>query len=275
MEIHVIDAFTDRPFRGNPAAVLVMDRYPSDAALQQIAMEMNLSETAFLCKENDGLYRLRWFTPEVEVDLCGHATLASAHHLWESGAEALSQPLSFMTLSGLLTAVPLDNGWIQLDFPSEPVSAIPVTEQLLSALGLSEPPRFAGNNRLDVLIELDSAQAVHDLNPDFAAIASWEGVRGVLVTARSEDLTLPDGVQVDFVSRCFFPAIGINEDPVTSSAHCALTPYWQTKLGKHTLCAMQLSARTGILQLQVAGDRIKLAGQAVTVLKGTLQLSLP
>ncbi|TVY01857.1 PhzF family phenazine biosynthesis protein [Paenibacillus cremeus] len=268
--IHIVDAFADRPFRGNPAAVCLLERYPSDAVMQQIAMEMNLSETAFLCpcpEEGEHHFQLRWFTPVTEVDLCGHATLASAHYLWDTGAAPLDRQLSFHTRSGLLTAKPSGDGWIQLDFPAEPVSEVEVNpDRLIAALGGVSSYRFVGTNRMDMVVELDSEETVRSLTPDFTAIRGLTGLRGLVVTARSSNPAY------DFVSRCFFPGLGIDEDPVTGSTHCGLAPYWQPKLGRDQFIAKQLSGRTGTLRLAIAGDRVKLSGQAVTVLNGALQL---
>ncbi len=266
IEMHIIDAFADSPFRGNPAAVCLLERYPSDPWLQQVAMEMNLSETAFLSPQEDGSHRLRWFTPTVEVDLCGHATLASAHYLWETGRAERNRTLTFHTLSGQLTASASEDGWIRLDFPVEQITETQAPDLLSDALG-GAVPRFVGTNQLDLLVELDSEEAVRGLKPDFAAMAEL-GARGVLATARSQD------DRYDFVSRCFFPVLGIDEDPVTGSAHCALAPYWGDKLGKDRMTAVQASARTGVLRLALTGDRLHIRGQAVTVLKGSL-LHLP
>lgn len=266
IEMHVIDAFADKPFHGNPAAVCLLERFPSDQWLQQVAMEMNLSETAFLSPQEDGSFRLRWFTPTVEVDLCGHATLASAHYLWETGRVDRKQALTFHTLSGQLTASASEDGWIRLDFPVEQITETEAPDRLADALG-GAVPRFVGTNQLDLLVELDLEEAVRELKPNFSVMAEL-GVRGVLATARSQD------ERYDFVSRCFFPALGIDEDPVTGSAHCALAPYWRDKLGKDQMTAIQSSARTGVLRLTLAGDRLHIRGQAVTVLKGSL-LHLP
>ncbi|GLI09841.1 MULTISPECIES: PhzF family phenazine biosynthesis protein [Paenibacillus] len=262
IEMHVIDAFADKPFRGNPAAVCLLERYPSDPWLQQVAMEMNLSETAFLSPQEDGSYRLRWFTPTVEVDLCGHATLASAHYLWETERADRKQALTFHTLSGQLTASQSEDGWIRLDFPVERITETDAPDRLADALG-GAVPRFVGTNGLDLLVELDSEEAVRELKPNFTVMAEL-GVRGVLITARSQD------ERYDFASRCFFPALGIDEDPVTGSAHCALAPYWQDKLGKDRMTAIQSSARTGVLRLALVDDRLHIHGQAVTALKGSL-----
>lgn len=257
--IFQVDAFTDRPFRGNPAAVCLLDA-PADAAwMQQVAAEMNLSETAFLWSEGND-YRLRWFTPAVEVDLCGHATLAGAHTLWESGILYPAALARFQTRSGLLTAARID-GWIELNFPATPPTAVEPPPALRQALDVE--PLFAGKSRFDYLIEVASADEVRQLMPDHARLRSLD-VRGVMVTARGDT----DGI--DFVSRFFAPGSGIDEDPVTGSAHCCLTPYWAERLGKDRLTAYQASARGGTVRVALDGDRVRLAGQAVTVLRGEL-----
>jgi predicted PhzF superfamily epimerase YddE/YHI9 len=255
----VVDAFTDRPFAGNPAAVVPLSAWPDDAWLHNVAMEMNLSETAFLVREDDG-YRLRWFTPKVEVALCGHATLASAHVLWSEGYVQATEAIRFQTKSGLLTATRKES-WIELDFPVEPPSEISPPPGLLEALGTSA--RYVGRNRFDYLVEVESEDDVRHLAPDFALLSSLK-TRGVIVTSRS---TAP---QFDFVSRFFAPRAGVNEDPVTGSAHCCLGPYWQGRLGKSEFTAFQASARGGVVHVRVAGDRTFLGGQAVTVLRGDL-----
>lgn len=259
-----VDAFTDSPFSGNPAAVCVLPE-PVDAAwMQSVAAEMNLSETAFLYPIEEG-YHLRWFTPAVEVDLCGHATLASAHVLWSQGYLAANQAARFQTRSGLLTASQVD-GWITLNFPSYPVEAVSATPDLLKSLrGLQ--PVYIGRNgdapESNFLVELDSEAYVQSLKPDFPILKSLPAM-GVIVTAPADDPTF------DFVSRYFAPAVGIDEDPVTGYAHCSLAPYWQAKLGKSDFLAKQISARGGVLKVQCQGDRVLMSGQAVTVLQGTL-----
>lgn len=258
-EIFQVDAFTDRPFAGNPAAVCVMPQEGDEAWMLRVANEMNLSETAFLVEREDG-YNLRWFTPAIEVDLCGHATLASAHILWETGLLAPDQEARFFTRSGLLTAARQDN-WIQLDFPSEPEEEINAPEKLGDALGIS--PGYVGKNRFDYLVEIESEASIRNLNPDFTLLGTIES-RGFMVTS------VADSAEFDFVSRFFAPAFGINEDPVTGSAHCCLGPFWQKKLGKNEFTAYQASARGGVIKVQVAGERVLLAGQAVTVMRGAL-----
>jgi PhzF family phenazine biosynthesis protein len=265
--IAVVDAFTAEPYRGNPAGICVLPAAISGEWMQSVAIEMNHAETAFLVKTGDG-YNLRWFTPSDEVDLCGHATLASAHHLWEIGALAAEEPARFHTRSGLLTAerVLMDGAvWIELDFPSEPVAATATPTGLAAMLGAE--PVFIGRNRLDYLIELKDEIVVRTLRPDLKQIADLstaESVRGIIVTA-----TGTEG-ETDIVSRCFFPRFHIDEDPVTGSAHCGLAPYWIPRLGKQEIVAYQASARGGWLRLRLAGERVKLRGQAVTTLRGEL-----
>jgi PhzF family phenazine biosynthesis protein len=260
LDLYQVDAFTDRAFAGNPAAVCFLETPRDDAWMQDVAREMNLSETAFLHPE-DGGYRLRWFTPAVEVELCGHATLASAHVLWETGRLAAGETARFHSLSGLLTAERAGE-WIELDFPARPVQAAEPPAGLVEAFGV--PASFVGRSRYDYLLELDSEAAVRGVNPDARTLASL-GVRGVVVTARGEA-----GGSFDFVSRFFAPGSGVDEDPVTGSAHCTLGPYWAPKLGKEDLVAFQASARGGVVRVRVVGDRIRLGGQAVTVLQGRL-----
>ena len=258
--IYQVDAFTGRSFSGNPAAVCLLTE-PRDAAwMQNVAAEMNLSETAFLVGRRDG-YDLRWFTPTVEVDLCGHATLASAHVLWETGTLGGDEPARFHTRSGVLTAC-RDSDWIELDFPAfEPEPASPPAD-LIEGLG-AEPVAVAlarqGHNHV---VEMTSEQAVRALTPDFQRFRGLD--TGVIATARGDD------PEVDFVSRYFAGAFGIDEDPVTGSTHCVLGPYWQQRLGKSEFLARQVSKRGGVLRVRVAGDRARIAGQAVTVLRGEL-----
>ena len=254
-----VDAFTSEPFKGNPAAVCVLDEDRDAAWMQRVAAEINLSETAFLRPRGDG-FDLRWFTPTVEVDLCGHATLASAHVLWKIGRLPLSKPARFHTKSGLLTAVRAGE-WIELDFPATPEQEAAPPPGLAEALGAK--PLYVGRSRFDYLVELDSEDAVARLRPDFARLAAISA-RGVIVTARSARPGF------DFVSRFFAPASGINEDPATGSSHCCLPPFWSRRLGKDSFLARQISARGGVLKVRLAGDRVILGGQAVTVLRGEL-----
>jgi PhzF family phenazine biosynthesis protein len=261
LPLYQVDAFAEKPFSGNPAAVCLLDGPREDAWMKAVAREMNLSETAFLEKRPDG-FVLRWFTPAVEVDLCGHATLASAHVLFESGRLGAGETARFHTKSGLLSAEWRD-GRIELDFPCEPAEEFPLPAAVGQALGIR--PVWQGRNRLDYLIELDSEEAVRSLSPNFEKLrAASEGARGVIVTSRSSS----DGF--DFVSRFFAPAVGIDEDPVTGSAHCCLGPFWAERLGRSELSAWQASSRGGALGVGVAGDRVRLLGRAVTVFRGEL-----
>ncbi len=260
MRLLQVDAFTDRPFRGNPAAVCLLDHERDATWMQSVGSEMNLSETAFLLPRSDG-WSLRWFTPTVEVDLCGHATLASAHALWEERLLAPTETARFHTRSGLLTAK--KNGdWIELDFPVTPEQQAEAPPALLEALGVTTP-RHVGRNKFDYLVEVASEDEVRRLKPDHATLRQIP-VRGVIVTSRSAN------GDYDFVSRFFAPGSGIDEDPVTGSAHCCLTPYWAERLGKNELIAYQASPRGGMLRVRIDGDRVKLAGRAITVLRGEL-----
>jgi len=256
--VYQVDAFTDQPFKGNPAGVCLLSEETSENWMQNFACEMNLSETAFLQKKGDG-FLLRWFTPAVEVALCGHATLASAHILWETGVLKGNEQARFHTLSGLLTAEK-NRGWIEMNFPvklEEPTSPPP---NLARALGVT--PKYVGRNQFDYLVEVDSEEIIHNLKPDFSMLGTLP-VRGVIVTSRPEN----PSSEFDFISRFFAPAAGINEDPVTGSAHSCLAPYWGKKLGKFDMLAYQASQRGGILRLHLAGDRVIIAGLAVTVLR--------
>lgn len=259
LRITQVDSFTNRPFAGNPAGVCILPKAAAESWMLQVAGEMNLAETAFLVPQRDG-YDLRWFTPTVEVDLCGHATLASAHVLWEDGHLKPNVQARFHTKSGLLTADRRDP-WIELDFPATPAAPAEAPPGLTEALGST--PRFVGLSKFDYLVELEDEAAVRKLDPDLGAIARLPA-RGVIVTARADKGTY------DFVSRFFAPQSGVPEDPVTGSAHCALAPYWSAKLGKKELMAFQASARGGEIRLRLERDRVRLGGQAVTVLRGEL-----
>lgn len=252
--IFVVDAFSARPFGGNPAGVCVLDQWPTAEWMQSVAAEMNHAETAFLVRNGDA-YGLRWFTPAVEVDLCGHATLASAHILFsEHGA---SEELRFQTRSGLLTAKRTGDE-IELDFPNEnPVPAVlPVDLPFLPT------PIWTGRNRMDWLAQVESPEVVRSLQPDFEAVSAL-GLRGLIVTAATPDAAY------DFISRGFFPNAGIDEDPVTGSAHCALAPFWAARLGRPDLRGYQASQRGGEVGVSVNGDRVLLRGHAITTLRGT------
>ncbi len=254
-----VDAFSDKPFAGNPAAVCILPSARDDVWMQNVAREMNLSETAFLVREGD-VFHLRWFTPAVEVALCGHATLGSAHVLWECGHLKPGQQARFRTLSGLLTAEQLGD-WIEMDFPVKTEAAAEAPARLSEALGTGL--KYVGRNQFDYLVEVESDGTLRGLKPNFSLLSELP-VRGVIVTARSETAGF------DFVSRFFAPKSGVNEDPVTGSAHCCLGPYWAKRLGKTELAAYQASARGGVVRVRLNGDRVILGGQAVTVLRGEL-----
>lgn len=264
IKIFQVDSFTSTPFRGNPAAVCLLTGPVKNGWMKDVAREMNLSETAFVLKRADG-YSLKWFTPTVEVELCGHATLAAAHILWETGELRRSARARFHTLSGELGAA-LKGDWIEMDFPSEPEESTIPLPALTGALSVK--PLYVGKNRFDYLVELSSEEAVRNLKPDLALLKKLPA-RGVMVTARGASA-------YDFVSRFFAPAAGIDEDPVTGSAHCCLGPYWGGKLKKKDLLAYQASERGGVVKIGLRGSRVLLSGQAVTVVRGELvQTSLP
>jgi len=256
-----VDAFTSEPYRGNPAAVCVLTHPMDDARMQSIAREMNLSETAFLHRRPDRSFDLRWFTPSVEVALCGHATLASAHALWEAGQLAATEVAQFHTKSGVLTATRAGD-WIELNFPATPPEPCAAPDGLADALGVA--PVFVGKSRFDYLVEVGGEDIVRNVSPDSHRLKQLP-VRGVMVTSAAT--TLPG---VDFVSRFFAPGSGIDEDPVTGSAHCCLTPYWSAKFGDREMFARQLSARGGELRVRLDGDRVRLAGQAITIIRGEI-----
>ncbi|HEX8208734.1 MAG TPA: PhzF family phenazine biosynthesis protein [Longimicrobium sp.] len=255
-----VDAFADRAFTGNPAAVCILPAPREEGWMRSVAAEMNLSETAFLHAEEDG-WRLRWFTPEVEVALCGHATLATAHVLWEDGHLPADEVARFHTRSGLLTARRAGE-WIELDFPAKPILDAPAPEGLAAALGVE--PVYVGRSHFDVLVEVASEAEVRALKPDLGRLAAVEA-RGVIVTARADG-----GAGYDFVSRFFAPRVGVAEDPVTGSAHCVLAPYWAAKLGRDELVGFQASRRGGTVRVRAAGERVHLGGRAITVLRGEL-----
>ena len=255
-----VDAFTAKPFSGNPAAVCILPETPAEQWMQDVAKEMNLSETAFLVKKQEG-FDLRWFTPTVEVQLCGHATLASAHVLWEGGYLAPDSQARFHTASGLLTAERRGE-WIELDFPKQPEESTIPPAGLLSALGIDA--LYVGKNRSDYLIQVESEEVLKEINPDWGALGRVE-CRGVAVTCQSSS------GEYDFVSRFFAPRSGVPEDPVTGSAHCCLGPFWGARLEKTELVAYQASTRGGVVKVSLVGDRVLLGGQAVTVLRGELE----
>lgn len=254
-----VDAFTHRPFCGNPAAVCLLEEPPEEWWMQDVAREMNLSETAFLIGHEDG-FDLRWFTPATEVELCGHATLASAHVLWEDGHLGRDQVARFHTHSGVLEARLLDD-WIEMDFPAQPATPVETPETLADALGVA--PLSVHRNRMDLLVELDGEKTVRTVRPDMNLLRALDA-RGVIVTAPA----LAD--RFDFVSRFFAPQVGVDEDPVTGSAHCALAPFWSARLGREQLTGYQVSNRGGVVRTRVAGERVFLGGQAVTVMRGEL-----
>ncbi len=259
--LYQVDAFTDTPFRGNPAGVCLLPAPRAEAWMQDVAREMNVSETAFLVPRGDR-FDLRWFTPMVEVDLCGHATLASAHALWERRLVSPDKTLVFETKSGPLTCRRAANGWIEMDFPAVPVKRTKTPKGLVRALGMT--PKYVGANGMDLLVLLRDADLVRNLDPDLSRLTQVE-TRGVIVTAPADE-----GDDVDFVSRFFAPRVGVPEDPVTGSAHCALGPFWKNKLRKKVLRGRQVSAREGIVEVEPRKDRVLLRGQAVTVMQVAL-----
>lgn len=259
LAIFQVDAFTTKPFAGNPAGVCVLSQPAEESWMQNVAREMNLSETAFLFREGDG-FRLRWFTPAVEVDLCGHATLASAHILWEMGHAQPDEKVSFHTRSGVLTAE-RQGDWIEMDFPAKPEEPAPEPAGLAKALGVKI--EYLGRNQFDYLIEVASEEIVGTLRPEFTLLGTLP-IRGVIVTSLSSSR------EYDFVSRFFAPRVGVNEDPVTGSAHCCLGPFWANRLRKNEFLAYQASSRGGVIRVRVTGPRVVLGGQAVTVLRGEL-----
>jgi len=256
--VHV-DAFTATPFAGNPAAVCLLQRAADAGWMQAVAAEMNLPETAFVVAQADG-FGLRWFTPTIEVDLCGHATLAAAHVLWEEQRLPAGTVARFHTRSGVLTAARRGD-WIELDFPSEPAAPADAPAGLLGALDVAA--KWTGRNRFDWLVEVDDEDTVRGLTPDLARLAEVP-TRGVIVTAPGGD------GGPDFVSRFFAPRAGIPEDPVTGSAHCCLGPFWSARFGRAELTGYQASRRGGTVRVRVGEGRTRLAGQAVTVVRGTL-----
>ncbi|WP_128544839.1 PhzF family phenazine biosynthesis protein [Larkinella soli] len=257
-----VDAFTDRAFAGNPAGVCLLDDVLlTDDQLRSVAAEINQSETAFLWPEQDG-FRLRWFTPTVEVELCGHATLASANVLWQTGRIAPGTPIRFQTLSGELRATAGPGDWIELDFPARFGSRADLPEGLPKALGVRPVSAYFMHDRY--LIEVTTEEEVRTMAPDFRALAQFDNT---IVTARANP-----GSGFDFISRFFAPKSGIDEDPVTGSAHCCLATYWSDRLGKTDFLAYQASQRGGILKVSLQGERVKLAGRAVTLIEGMLRL---
>ncbi|WP_405852351.1 PhzF family phenazine biosynthesis protein [Streptomyces sp. NBC_00090] len=267
MRIRIVDAFTDQPFSGNPAGVLLLDSFPEDSWLQKVAAEVNLSETAFahpLPTGGEADWALRWFTPTTEVDMCGHATLATAHVLHTTGTA--SGAVRFATRSGILGATADADGTITMDFPTSSLTPVPVPDGLEKALGAEVVAVHDTAVHIgDLLVELRDEATVRALAPDFAALVTLSE-RGIIVTAAAEH---PDS-GYDFVSRGFFPAVGIDEDPVTGSAHTALAPYWSTRFGREELTGFQGGARTGLVRTRLRGERTLLTGHAVTVIEGDL-----
>jgi PhzF family phenazine biosynthesis protein len=259
IKIFQVDAFTGEPFKGNPAAVCILEEPATEPWMQNMALEMNLSETAFIVPMADA-FDLRWFTPSTEVDLCGHATLASAHVLWQETVLKKDQPVRFNTRSGLLTATRRSE-WIELNFPANTVESIPPPEGLTDALGVHG--KFTGWDGTDYLVEVEDEELIARLQPDLKALKLFP-MRGVIVTSRS------DSSKYDFVSRFFAPGAGIDEDPVTGSAHCSLAPFWAPKLHKKEMLGYQASSRGGVVKVALKEDRVLLGGQAVTIFKGEL-----
>ncbi|MBN2325619.1 MAG: PhzF family phenazine biosynthesis protein [Candidatus Omnitrophica bacterium] len=257
-ELFQVDAFTDKPFHGNPAAVCVLSEPREEAWMQNVAMEMNLSETAFIIPRQDG-FTLRWFTPACEVDLCGHATLAGAHILWETGRLPQEREARFYAKSGILTAKRSEEG-IEMDFPAEPAAPADCPLVLAEALGFSSGEIECFKNRMDYLLALESEEALRRLQPDFTRLAQVD-MRGVIATSPSS------AVEYDFVSRFFAPGVGVNEDPVTGSAHCCLAPFWGERFRKDSLTGYQASKRGGAVRVQCKGDRVLVTGRAVTVMR--------
>ncbi len=267
MRIRIVDAFTDRPFTGNPAGVLLLDAFPEDDRLQEVALEVNHAETAFAHPLPAGAgadWALRWFTPATEVAMCGHATLATAHVLCTTGAH--EGPVRFATRSGVLIATPREDGSITLDFPTAPLTPVQAPAGIAEALG-AEPLTVldTGPGVGDLLVEVADEETVRGLAPDHRALAAHSR-RGIIATARAED----PARGYDYVSRCFFPNVGIDEDPVTGSAHTALAPYWAERLGRPALTGLQASPRSGRVRTELRGDRTLLSGHAVTVIEGEL-----
>ncbi|MFF6878709.1 MULTISPECIES: PhzF family phenazine biosynthesis isomerase [unclassified Streptomyces] len=270
MRIRIVDAFTDRPFSGNPAGVLLLTgahAFPDDTWLQNVALEVNHAETAFAHPLPEGAgadWALRWFTPATEVAMCGHATLATAHVLHTTGAH--EGPVRFATRSGVLVATPAADGSVTLDFPTAPLTRVDPPGGLAEALGTTPLTILdTGPNVGDLLVEVADEKTVHGLAPDLKALAA-HSERGVIATARAED----PARGYDFVSRCFFPNVGIDEDPVTGSAHTALAPFWSERLGRAGLTGLQASSRSGRVRTELRGDRTLLTGRAVTVIEGDL-----
>lgn len=259
MKYFVVDAFAEKVFEGNPAGVCIMSEWISDELMQKIAIENNLSETAFAVKEREG-YRLRWFTPGGEIDLCGHATLATAYvivNYYENNVDRIK----FQTMSGELVVVKKDELY-EMDFPNRMVVATPLTDQMVEALGVRPVEAYLGR---DLMLVLETEEDVQNASPDFSKLEKLPDGQGVLITAKSK--------KYDFVSRCFFPKLNVNEDPVCGSAHCNFIPFWADRLGKNQMVARQLSSRGGTLYCQLVGDRVKISGTAVLYSIAELQIN--
>ncbi|MDB4532680.1 PhzF family phenazine biosynthesis protein [bacterium] len=255
----IVDAFTDRPFSGNPAAVVPLSAWPSDVWLQNVAMEMNLSETAFLVPNHNG-FDLRWFTPKVEVDLCGHATLASAFAIFHAGLHNNKPEIEFSTRSGTLRAASHENQ-IQLNFPLTPIEPVIPPENLVESLAVT--PTFIGKSEYDYVLEVATENELRSLSPNFTQLAEID-CRGIIVTSKTK------ATEFDFVSRFFAPAVGVDEDPVTGSAHCCLAYHWQQRTGHDQFTAFQASDRGGVVHVSIQQDRVLLSGNAVIVAQGDL-----
>ena len=264
MKIFQVDSFTDEPFKGNPAGVCILDREQTKAWMQKIAMEMNLSETAFALRRDKG-FRLQWFTPTTEVSMCGHATLATAHILWETSRLAEGLPAVFHTKSGELSCRKAD-AWIEMAFPSREVRATQMSGSLADAIGLATDKGEASSSETDdgllLLVEVASQEILENVNPDFARLKEEAAI--VIVSSRSSS------DEFDFVSRCFAPLLGVDEDPVTGSAHCYLTPYWSKRLRKTELVGFQASRRGGVVRCELSGEKVLIGGKAVTVFEAEL-----
>ena len=262
-----VDAFTDRPFAGNPAAVCILQEELDEQMMQKLAFEFGLSETAYVWPEGEE-FRLRWFTPRAEVRLCGHATVAAATALWQVASFTSLEELTFRTLSGQLTARRKE-GLVELIFPARPAEQCPLPHGLIKAVGLSEDDvEWCGRDADDFLIQLRNRALLESLSPDMKELARLE-TRGLIVTAKNP------GPEADFVSRFFAPRVGVDEDPVTGSAHCCLCPYWSEKLGLRVMTAKQLSERGGTLEVELLGERVALRGSSYLLVRGEVELKTP
>ncbi|MFJ7931337.1 PhzF family phenazine biosynthesis protein [Peribacillus sp. NPDC096448] len=261
MELTIINTFTDQPFKGNPAAVCLLTGESDSEWMQRMAKEINMPVTAFI-HLHKAEWQLRWFTPSIEIPICGHGTLASSFFLWGKGYVPRDRPIVYQTKSGLLTAR-FVHGMVQLEFPPLIEQETAVPESLIKALGVV--PAYVGQSKWDYLVEVQSEEIVRNMKPDIGSIAQLP-IRGVIVTSRS------DSGEYDFVSRFFSPAQGLDEDHVTGSAHCCLGPYWKRKLDKSSFIAYQASERGGLLKVEVTEDTVKLSGHAVTIFEGSLNI---